>query len=240
MKDYQYSLNIIRQELECKYLCPEVKYALKAGAEALEKQIAIGKKKKECMIGQKVIANSLTPYKGLLGEIIDIKIGDEKETDNEGDDIYVRFICPSDYKSCKELERRFSKLNRALITVDYIAFDEVIMFRDSLNFISEEEFEQIYIYNHYGYDAQMEKLKEECLELTLAIQHKEKPEKIIEEMADVENVMEMLKECNTDIYNGVQSWKKYKVNREIDKISQDLQNKGFKEESKGLDCKFDL
>jgi len=39
VKDYKYSLNIMKQELNSKWICPEVKYAFKSSIEALEKQI---------------------------------------------------------------------------------------------------------------------------------------------------------------------------------------------------------
>ena len=39
MKDYKYSLEIMKAELKNEYICPEVKYAFKASIEALEKQI---------------------------------------------------------------------------------------------------------------------------------------------------------------------------------------------------------
>jgi len=39
MKDYKYSLEIMKQELESKYICPEIKYAFNASIEALEKQL---------------------------------------------------------------------------------------------------------------------------------------------------------------------------------------------------------
>lgn len=39
MKDYKYALEIIRQEIERPYICPEVKYAFEASIEALMKQI---------------------------------------------------------------------------------------------------------------------------------------------------------------------------------------------------------
>lgn len=37
--DYKYSLDIMEQELNSKWICPEIKYALKASIEALGKQI---------------------------------------------------------------------------------------------------------------------------------------------------------------------------------------------------------
>ena len=46
MRDYQYSLDIMKQELKNKYISPEVKYAFETSIEALEKQIAIEKDKK--------------------------------------------------------------------------------------------------------------------------------------------------------------------------------------------------
>ena len=39
MKDYKYSLEIMKQELESKYICLEIKYAFNASIEALEKQL---------------------------------------------------------------------------------------------------------------------------------------------------------------------------------------------------------
>lgn len=38
VRDYKYSLDIMKQELENKYISPEVLYAFKASIEALEKQ----------------------------------------------------------------------------------------------------------------------------------------------------------------------------------------------------------
>lgn len=39
MKDYKYALDIMKQELDNKYICPEVKYAFEASIEALGKEI---------------------------------------------------------------------------------------------------------------------------------------------------------------------------------------------------------
>lgn len=38
MKDYKYSLEIMKKELENRYVCPEIKYAFQSSVEALEKQ----------------------------------------------------------------------------------------------------------------------------------------------------------------------------------------------------------
>lgn len=39
IRDNQYSLEIMKQELNSKYICPEIKYAFKNSIQALEKQI---------------------------------------------------------------------------------------------------------------------------------------------------------------------------------------------------------
>lgn len=41
IKDYRYSLRIMKQELENKYICPEIRYAFKASIEAIERNIPI-------------------------------------------------------------------------------------------------------------------------------------------------------------------------------------------------------
>ena len=40
MRDYAYALEIMKQELENKYISPEIKYAFEASIEALEKQMS--------------------------------------------------------------------------------------------------------------------------------------------------------------------------------------------------------
>jgi len=82
-------------------------------------------------IGLKVIANENSPYSGLVGVVVD------KETDNEGKDIYVSFETPYDKEKIKILEERFSKLYRQPMTIDNIALDLVIMSKDELIFIEE-------------------------------------------------------------------------------------------------------
>lgn len=42
MRDYRYSLEIMKQQLENKYISPEIKYAFKASIEALEEQSSGG------------------------------------------------------------------------------------------------------------------------------------------------------------------------------------------------------
>ena len=49
---------------------------------------------KEFTIGDKVLATCESEYEGLVGEIIEIRDGEDKETDNDTPDIYCRFAEP--------------------------------------------------------------------------------------------------------------------------------------------------
>lgn len=79
------------------------------------------------------------------------------------------------------------------------------------------------IYNNYGLDTQLDKLEEECLELILAIKHKNRVlgiGNIIEEMADVLNLIEQIKDNNEYIEKGIKRNIEYKVNRELERINR--------------------
>ena len=52
IRDSQYSLEIMKQELKNKYISPEILYAFKASIQALEKQIPKGVQKK--VVGWKI------------------------------------------------------------------------------------------------------------------------------------------------------------------------------------------
>jgi len=88
-------------------------------------------------VGSKVIANENSPYAGLLGVVVDVRDNSNKETDNEGKDIYVSFNVPSNKKEIKILEERFSELYRQPMTIEDISLDLVIMSDDELIFIGE-------------------------------------------------------------------------------------------------------
>lgn len=93
------------------------------------------------------------------------------------------------------------------------------------NKLKTTEDKQREIYSHYGLDTQLEKLEEECLELALAIKHRDKPGRngennIIYEMADVLNLIEQIKENNEYYGTGIDSLKEYKINRQIDRINR--------------------
>lgn len=91
--------------------------------------------KPKIKIGLKVRANHKSVYSGLTGEITEIKKGKNKETDNVGDDIYVRFDYPKDIKFIKVLEHRVSSLHGKIMNLDDIDLEEVIMSLEMLDII---------------------------------------------------------------------------------------------------------
>lgn len=87
-------------------------------------------------VGGRVFANESSEYSGLYGKIVEIRTGADKETDNEGIDIYVSFEEPED-ELIAELEARFSELYREPKTINEIALDLVIMSPEMLDIIEE-------------------------------------------------------------------------------------------------------
>ena len=83
-------------------------------------------------IGLKVTANGNSPYSGLVGVVVDVRDNSNKETDNEGKDIYVSFEVPDNEEEIKILEERFSELYRQPMTIEDISLDLVIMSDDEL------------------------------------------------------------------------------------------------------------
>ena len=96
------------------------------------------------------------------------------------------------------------------------------------------ESKQRKIFNHYGLDHQLEKLEEECLELALGILHRDKPgnenfRNIVEEMADVKNLIEQIELENPYFERGIRIWTDYKTDREIERIKIELKESGMEE-----------
>lgn len=95
-------------------------------------------------------------------------------------------------------------------------------------YLTEIENKQLKIINHYGIDHQYDRLIEECSELIQAIcKYKrfdilqsdiDTTAKIMEEMADVLNVIEQIKLKDPFIKTGVNRVKEYKINRETGRI----------------------
>lgn len=59
-------------------------------------------------IGATVIANEKSAYEGFVGEIREIRTGEDKETENETPEIFCRFEPPKLSADITELEKRFS------------------------------------------------------------------------------------------------------------------------------------
>lgn len=87
------------------------------------------------MLGRKVRANDFSDYEGLVGEIVEIREGEEKETDNDGVDFYVAFEIPKNEELIRKIEKTFSILYDEELSLDDIALDGVIMSKDMLEFI---------------------------------------------------------------------------------------------------------
>ena len=62
-------------------------------------------------------------YFGLNGIILEIRTGSDKETENEEDDILVRFFAPTIDSEIKELEQRFSDLYQYPKVLEDIIFE---------------------------------------------------------------------------------------------------------------------
>ena len=78
-------------------------------------------------IGATVIANEKSAYAGLVGEICEIRTGEDKETENETPEIFCRFEPPKLSADITELEKRFSDACAAEKKIEDIPLDSVIM-----------------------------------------------------------------------------------------------------------------
>lgn len=78
-------------------------------------------------IGATVIANAKSAYEGLVGEIREIRTGEDKETENETPEIFCRFELPKLSADITELEKRFSDACAAEKKIEDIPLDSVIM-----------------------------------------------------------------------------------------------------------------
>lgn len=90
-------------------------------------------------IGDTVIGNSESEYAGLSGSIIEIRDGDDKETENETPDIYCSFNEPVLPVDIAELEATFSDLYGEKKELDDIVLEMVIMAPEMLIVPSQAE-----------------------------------------------------------------------------------------------------
>lgn len=78
-------------------------------------------------VGDPIIGNEQSEYKGLFGTINEIRDGEDKETENDTPDIYCSFEAPVLPCDRKELEEVFSSLYAEPKAIDDIILDMVIM-----------------------------------------------------------------------------------------------------------------
>ena len=78
-------------------------------------------------IGQRIIGTDQSEYEGLLGTILEIRDGEDKDTENETPDIYCSFDAPEMPHEVEKLEKTFSDLYDEPKKLEDICLDEVIM-----------------------------------------------------------------------------------------------------------------
>lgn len=78
-------------------------------------------------IGDPIVGTSESEYEGLYGSIMELRDGEDQETENETPDFYCTFEPPVLPCEVKKLEERFSDLYRQPKTLDDIGLDFVIM-----------------------------------------------------------------------------------------------------------------
>lgn len=93
-------------------------------------------------------------------------------------------------------------------------------------YLNELQEKQLAIIEHYGLEEQLNRLIEECGELVQAIcKWKRYPDTnkllaLIEELADVKNLIEQVELDSDYIEDGITRIKEYKINRELDRIKE--------------------
>ena len=103
-------------------------------------------------IGGMVLANDNSDYCGLCGRITEIRDGDDKETENEGPDIYCDFDIPERDYMVTEIECRFSLLYQMQKHITELPFDSVVMAPEMLEPVTDklpESGERLYALAYY-------------------------------------------------------------------------------------------
>ena len=89
------------------------------------------------LIGGMVWANDESDYRGLFGRITEIRDGADKDTENEGPDIYCDFMVPEQEYMVNEIEKRFSALYRTPKHKNELPLGGVIMAPEMLEPVAE-------------------------------------------------------------------------------------------------------
>lgn len=97
-------------------------------------------------VGDVIIGSDQSEYAGLIGSILEIRDGDDKETKNDTPDIYCSFEPPALPADIAKVEAVFSTLYDTQKTLDDICFDMVIMAPEMITVPSQsKKFIKIYI-----------------------------------------------------------------------------------------------
>ena len=94
---------------------------------------------KKYVVGEQIVANDASEYEGLFGRILEIRDGEDKETENYAPDIYCEFEEPVLKSDIWSLEQRMSGLYGERKTLEDISLDLVIMAPDMISTIAEIE-----------------------------------------------------------------------------------------------------
>lgn len=78
-------------------------------------------------VGQQIRATDQSEYEGLRGQILEIRDGDDRDTENDTPDIYCEFYLPESEQEIQTLEHRFSTLYCEKKNIEDIGLDMVIM-----------------------------------------------------------------------------------------------------------------
>ena len=83
-------------------------------------------------VGAEIVGAAESDYRGLNGFILEIRTGDDRETENETPDIHCYFDPPCLPSDIEELEKRFSALYGTEKKLEDITLDYVIMAPDEI------------------------------------------------------------------------------------------------------------
>ena len=91
------------------------------------------------IVGMEISCNKISPYAGLRGHILELRDGDDRETENETIDIVCKLYAPINDDECKKIESRFSELYGRDMTINDISLDYVIMAPSMIEFSDSED-----------------------------------------------------------------------------------------------------
>ena len=88
------------------------------------------------ILGTHVTANEQTPYNGLLGKLLEIRDGPDKESEKQGPEFICKFLPPVNHNEIEQIENRFSALCQGNMALQDIDFDPVIMAAEEIEVIT--------------------------------------------------------------------------------------------------------